>query len=1498
MFELMGELCAIGNAHSQGNNPTSKCIASVFKYDITREEWIAVSLCPTTRTLFSIAVQDDEVFLFGGMSLHQDNPLKESWSFSFRKKVWYRIADIPIPVAGQCTTQRNGIIFMCGGITTITVSKFAFAYNIAKKTWLKLAPMQNAVAYCGSVVIGNVLYVSGGSYIHSKIWIQSYDFGTEKWDYVERNSVNNQFTVSLLATSRYLYLMSVGVGDISIFAYDVLASEWIDETNIVKDHDCTFDHTAAATLWIAESSIVILTKSQFYRICMVKISSFATNYQWLANLSISYPELSLGRHFVPATASTALLIQSGNFGTFGATGSANVLKSGCEVSVWTADTSLVCKTAAGNRYSLKIFVSVMYSIDKFGSGYAGLLDNQSITVIKASFKNDQNVNSQLNSGSKFVSIVGRLCGSSGITTKTTLDSTCAKLSNWISESSVLAKGNSNSGYHVVMISANQQNHESETSNIVYAWIENMILNSSFITSSSQNVIIQGASLGIVDVSLKERSGASSCQVSLWMSDSRLTCKIVSITEQTLYFKFSMNSIYFHQTKITNYSTVMKGTLSSSELNHLETGSSVIEIAGVGFSTIKVSSKMRLGVTACENSLWYSSSRVSCKSANVHVCSTNTVMLSILETVSKMLGNITRKCSVDWISSTDPHTPASGGFTIVFASASIPTSFSAKIGSTTMSYTNWLSHSVVSVKTAAFSSISSVNAIVISCHNGISNMSSHKIFLNRVHSPLIDTLPRTGSFILNLAGRYFGFVATSNVAALGYTTCESSNWISDSSLLEKPSQTCSKCLGAVTVSILSDISTVSLACTFSLANASLFGKFLSTGSNSISILGNTFSSVDISAVVRLENTAASVTRWMSFSSSWCKLPAFQHCRVESVCVTHTATSIDFPALKVQEPVLIQDFIISAIVLSGSSSFKVVSMFTDLSSSIRLGKSALEATQWLSGTSMSIKLCSSIAGEALKIVFTAGKTSAIADYHSPSIEIGNFTASRLISSIQSVTASQSIMTYGLGLLFTDNSFKIRCTATATELSRWTSDSSIKSKTCAANLVIVEGVVSHQQRANRLKWISTSSTNNIMYTLNAEKIAIPISASVYLQVFDFSSGNYDSSLRCHMGITRSMTSQWNSESSLSIKVPAGTGWLKSLTLSVKETVHRQYISESRVKFVNPEIMLLTATDNSSFVVQGSSFGAFEPKLILSYQSVHFLRGSLRTIVVVLPESIFVDKVRRVVGIQMKLSLAKTSRLDGVTVSLVSPIGDTFHLLKNKCKGCYMKQIQFLLSDTATTHIPKDKCVNGHFRFDHYPMLREFILATSGDWKVVALLGAESDFATLTIQIDFLFQDYLGLIDEKVPAIIETWSSDSGLAMTRGIFNAKSSVPNVIISGQLGQNKAAPISALYNPILSGVLCLNFPESGSGIITIIGNYFAHAVYVGEKHEKGFEYASASAAIKIGKTSCEASPWMSQSSMMCKNTGRQLDDDLFITITVAKGVASSVFQRPDQGDVN
>jgi hypothetical protein len=602
----------------------------------------------------------------------------------------------------------------------------------------------------------------------------------------------------------------------------------------------------------------------------------------------------------------------------------------------------------------------------------------------------------------------------------------------------------------------------------------------------------------------------------------------------------------------------------------------------------------------------------------------------------------------------------------------------------------------------------------------------------------------------------------------------------------------------------------------------------------------------------------------------------------------------------ESVAIQEFFLSAISNTGSSKLHVIATSIAHSSSTRFGMSAHENTMWMSGTSIISKFCASkILHEVLHVVISSDGKKLFTEHSNQTKVIRKLNVHALnTSSFAASTSSQAVVAHGSGLFLTDISCKMRNRVTGSESSNWMSDSALRCKTRRSHWYVIEGIVSLGSEHATFESSSAdpNATSAILWRLEVVLAGIlPTTGSINMNILGPTLGIQDSSLRIHLGFSAVMASKWKSDSSVETKSSSGVGFVQILIISFEGNARQQHLQDIIINLGTPVISNLIVQDNRTLFLQGSSMGVHEPQQIVTQNSIHHLRGKVPSEIAVLQASTF-SKSSRVVDFRVKLVLENYSRVDGMEFFLVSPLGVKFSLINHKCKGCYKKRIEFRLSDYAPSTIPNSDCVDGHFRFDHFPVLRELLLGSEGDWKIVASAGTERDFITLSIQNEIHVQDYLGFVDTKKRAVFEEWSSDSGIAMIRGNFNSRKSIPNVIISDQIGQNQANPISVDYKPALTSVSCFRFPETGSGMITLVGYDLAQAVFVGLKTWERFDRASLSAVIKTGETSCESSTWRSQSSILCKATGRPLGEFISVSLSLASAASSYVLQLPELSD--
>jgi hypothetical protein len=238
------------------------------------------------------------------------------------------------------------------------------------------------------------------------------------------------------------------------------------------------------------------------------------------------------------------------------------------------------------------------------------------------------------SGGKYLPVVGKLMGKLCPSLFARIRWTSCENSHWISDSSLALRSTSKMGvfslYEILQISFSGKQQLSglihslgtkvnETSDIAVQYCNTLTF------SSSQILIIRGFTHFTSLVSSKIKSGATTCQDTIWTSSTSIACKIHSVAAIIMKISFSLgNSDYEWQTR--SYRSNATASLCLPN-NGPATGSSLMQIIGRDFSSYDLSSRQRTGDTDCEQSAWRSSSRIYSKIAKMKHSETMPVILS-------------------------------------------------------------------------------------------------------------------------------------------------------------------------------------------------------------------------------------------------------------------------------------------------------------------------------------------------------------------------------------------------------------------------------------------------------------------------------------------------------------------------------------------------------------------------------------------------------------------------------------------------------------------------------------------------------------------------------------------------------------------------------------------------------------------------------------------------------------------------------------------------------
>jgi len=197
-----------------GKRPSGEPMGTLFSYDPDGSGWARVTATsgapPSPRYDHSMAETLGRIYILGGSSgpgaqgvlsdgMFEFDPLRKAWrSWSSAQAVGLN----PGPRTAHAQAAYKGVVYVSGGITVVagvyqdTNDLFSFALadpssNVPSSTWtaftgLTQGPNPSARAFHGTVAVGGVLYVFGGSRPQgiSHGWLNdlySFDYSNLQW---------------------------------------------------------------------------------------------------------------------------------------------------------------------------------------------------------------------------------------------------------------------------------------------------------------------------------------------------------------------------------------------------------------------------------------------------------------------------------------------------------------------------------------------------------------------------------------------------------------------------------------------------------------------------------------------------------------------------------------------------------------------------------------------------------------------------------------------------------------------------------------------------------------------------------------------------------------------------------------------------------------------------------------------------------------------------------------------------------------------------------------------------------------------------------------------------------------------------------------------------------------------------------------------------------------------------------------------------------------------
>lgn len=181
---VRGRLFVIGGVSSGRSEGQERF--SVHAYDPGTNSWDVFPPLPKAAVMPNVAGVGDQLYVLGALGFNN------TWVFDFDRRVWLARQPLPVPQLGSAVVGvRGSTVFLAGGavrgrsannLNTGVRQSSLLAYHTATDTWERLPDMPTGVAYASGAVIGDTLWVLGGSTNKARTdQVLAYDMTARRW---------------------------------------------------------------------------------------------------------------------------------------------------------------------------------------------------------------------------------------------------------------------------------------------------------------------------------------------------------------------------------------------------------------------------------------------------------------------------------------------------------------------------------------------------------------------------------------------------------------------------------------------------------------------------------------------------------------------------------------------------------------------------------------------------------------------------------------------------------------------------------------------------------------------------------------------------------------------------------------------------------------------------------------------------------------------------------------------------------------------------------------------------------------------------------------------------------------------------------------------------------------------------------------------------------------------------------------------------------------------
>jgi hypothetical protein len=444
-------------------------------------------------------------------------------------------------------------------------------------------------------------------------------------------------------------------------------------------------------------------------------------------------------------------------------------------------------------------------------------------------------------------------------------------------------------------------------------------------------------------------------------------------------------------------------------------------------------------------------------------------------------------------------------------------------------------------------------------------------------------------------------------------------------------------------------------------------------------------------------------------------------------------------------------------------------------------------------------------------------------------------------------------------------------------WTSSSSLASKasgrfsvvTLVAYVLTVAQFQSLSTRLNSITWFQNVSVADWRQYSNT-----PSTGSAHAMIFGRLLGSNISSARFRFAGTASQFTQWLSDSCIRLRTSNGIVQSNAsiiVTFPGQNTTLTRVLS-SALSYDTPSPSAATSQRLSNIIVSGSNFGTYLAVIPRTTRCTNFTIVSKYSSAFICNSS---DLNIRDAGItvteaEVSIAFTDTSRLDDVIVSLLSPQGKEYALMRSKCFGALpcgpMNSVAFkfqilpitqssvsvpLVScPSSGTYVPDSNDINSlRSVLSSYAVIGTWSLRVTTGSQIQNITSASLYFktATLEFQIDNALVESLvwmsdSSVSMKAPSyqVVEGTDSSSGWGRNRSVIGLSSGI----------KSPSFTVFSYPDPILATTSGVDaYLSSGSARVQLTGRYFSNT--------------DSLPRARVGRSICVATRWQSDTAVTC-----------------------------------